>query len=92
MKDIFLHLFYGHLNESERSLKEFNDTDEFKKVLESLKRFEETFNKDQLKLFDEYTAANSFYVNLERERVYINGVKTGMCFILELLNFEPSYE
>lgn len=89
MKNILQHLYHGNLNEVERSTEEFEKTEEYEKYYASIKKLTESLSPEQQKLFDEYYDWEGAYQSLLSERTYANGVKTGMCLALELVDFEP---
>ncbi len=68
MKDILLHLYNGRLNESERSVKELQETEEFKNMDAAYEKLRATFSKEQARLFEEYYFWNSGYCGKELER------------------------
>lgn len=89
MKNVLSHLFYGNLNESERRHEHVKDTEEYKKYYEYIDKLSATFSQEQLKLFNEYFVLESAYEGLIQETIYTNGVRLGMCLILELIDFKP---
>lgn len=92
MKSIIEEIYYGNLSEVERGTKDFQKREEYKKAVESYDKFEKTFNGDQMNLFNEWYINETSYLGLIQERTYVNGFKTGMLLVLELLNFEPAID
>ena len=88
-KDIIKCIFYGGLAESERGTKEFQDTEEFRKRNEAYDKMEATFSEEQRKLFEEYYFWDGGCFNLQIERAYANGLKTGVWLAAELADFQP---
>ncbi len=89
MKKILSHLFYGNLNESERTHEDIQNTEEYKKYYECIDKLSATFSQEQHKLFNEYFFSEGAYEGLLQEKIYTNGVRLGMCLILELIDFKP---
>jgi len=50
-------------------------------------KFEKTFSKEQFELFNDWNFKDTNYSGLVQEKTYINGFKTGMLLILEILGF-----
>ncbi|MBP3434670.1 MAG: hypothetical protein J6K50_05285 [Clostridia bacterium] len=90
MRNILTHLYYGDINESGRSTKELQKTEDFKNSEERYEKFMATLNEKQKELFEDFYRYEINYISLEKEQVYANGIKTGMCLILELMDFDPS--
>ena len=90
MKNILYHLYHGNLCEADRSTKDLQKTQTFKKRDDSYEKLIATFDERQRELFEEFFVLDGDYEGLEKERIYANGVKTGICLALELLEFEPS--
>ncbi len=89
MGSILLDLYYGNLCEAERSVKDLQDTKEYKKMDKSYEKLMECLSEEQKKLFNEFYDNHTIYDCIERERIYVNGVKVGMCLGLELRDFDP---
>jgi hypothetical protein len=90
MKNILIDLYYGKLGEAEKNISHLYNTPEFKRYEELENQLEKTFNKEQQALFYSYCEARSLFYSKIYEYTYSNGVKTGMCLGLELVDFEPS--
>ena len=90
-KSVFEELYYGNINESERLLGKIAESEEYKQYQERLDKFTDTLTEKQKKLFDEFSFAAGGYHGLSLKRNYINGVKLGMAFILELVDFDPTF-
>ncbi len=88
MKDILQQLYRGNIREIDKSVKDLQETEEFKKMDEYYEKLTATFSKEQANLFEEYSSCNNYYIGLEKERTYANGVRLGMCLILSLFDFE----
>ena len=88
MKNILSHLYNGNIDESTRSIKDLQKTKEYKKMDECYQKLIKTLNEEQQELFEEYYESDGEYTTLEKERIYANGVKTGMCIALELVDFD----
>ena len=84
MKKVLSELYYGNINEAERSVADFRESDEFKKMDAAAEKLLATFNKEQEKLFDEYFFAMGGYLDLEKLRTYKNGIKLGFALAIEL--------
>ena len=89
MDDILKHLFYGELNEVERSTESLQKTKEFARLDEAYDALQEALSEKQRKLFEEYYSAHAAYAALESERLYTNGVKTGMRLVIASMDFQP---
>ena len=89
MDDILKHLYYGNLNELERSTKDLQKTKEFKRLDEAYEALQETLSEKQKELFEAYYSAHADYASLEDERLYTNGVKTGMRLVIASMDFTP---
>ncbi len=89
MKNIFSYLYYGELNEAHRSVKDLQKTEEYKSYAAALEKLTASFSEAQEDLFESYFECEGNYTGIEKERIYPNGVKTGMCLALSLLDFEP---
>ena len=88
MKDILKHLYSGDVREIDRSVKDLQETEEFKKMDECYEKLTATLSEEQAKLFEEYYLWESGYIGLEKEQTYANGVRLGMCLILSLRDFD----
>ena len=84
MKKVLSELYYGNINEAEKSIEDLRKSKEFQKYSESLDKLIATFSAEQEKMFDEYFVAEGNYASLERERIYTNGVKLGFALAVEL--------
>ena len=73
------------------SRNQFATKKEYEEMNEHFDKFADTLTKEQFKLFDLYDEKNTLFNDLIFERTYKNGIKTGMLLILELLDFEPTY-
>ena len=89
MKDILKKMYYGNLNESERPLKGLYQSEEFKKMNECYEKLMKSLTKEQKDLFEEYYESNLGVECMEKECLYENAVKTGICIGLEMMDFEP---
>lgn len=89
MKNILQALYYGRLNEFERNIKKLQETQQYKEYDKCYKKLVGTLTPEQKNLFEEYFQSESIYLSLENEQIYANGVKTGMCLALELIDFDP---
>ncbi len=78
MKNILSHLYYGNLNEAEKKVTPLYNTQEYTRYKRAEENLEKTFSKEQ-------QALHSLYC----EKLYCNGVRTGMCIGLELVDFSP---
>jgi hypothetical protein len=87
MEDILQQLYRGKIREIEKSVKDLQETAEYKEMDESYEKLTATFSKEQEALFEEYSSRNNEYMTLEKERTYANGVRLGMCLILSLFDF-----
>ncbi|MBQ8291095.1 MAG: hypothetical protein IJX88_01110 [Clostridia bacterium] len=88
MKHILRHLYYGFLNESERYVKALRETEEYRQMTACYKKFAATFTDGQRELYQEFDAATVAYFDLEQERVYSNGFKTGVWLTFEFMDFQ----
>ena len=84
MKKVLSELYYGNINEAEKSVEDLRKSKEYQKYSESLDKLIATFSEEQEKMFDEYFVAEGNYASLERERIYANGVKLGFALAVEL--------
>ena len=84
MKKVLSELYYGNINEAEKSVEDLRKSKEYQKYSESLDKLIATFSEEQEKMFDEYFVAEGNYASLERERIYTNGVKLGFALAVEL--------
>ena len=89
MDDILKHLYYGNLNELERSAEDLQKTEEFKRLDEAYNALQEALSEKQKELFEAYYFAHGAYALLEEERLYTNGVKTGMRLVIASMDFTP---
>lgn len=89
MDYILKHLFYGQLNEVERSTEGLQKTKEFERLDEAYNALQEALSEKQQKLFETYYSAHAAYASLENERLYTNGVKTGMQLVIASMDFTP---
>ena len=89
MDDILKHLYYGNLNELERSTKDLQKTKEFKRLDEAYNALQKALSEKQKELFEAYYFAHSGYASLQEERLYTNGVKTGMQLVIASMDFTP---
>ena len=89
MKNILSRLYYGEVNDSNQSVKDLQHTEEYKSYAAALEKLTATFSEEQEDLFETYFECDGNYTGIEKERIYANGVKTGMCLALSLLDFEP---
>ena len=84
MKKVLSELYYGNINEAEKSVEDLRKSKEYQKYSESLDKLIATFSEEQEKMFDEYFVSEGNYASLERERIYTNGVKLGFALAVEL--------
>ena len=89
MKDILKHLYYGNINESERGIEEFLETEEYKKYYEAGDKFDESLTDEQKQLYNEFFLRSGSLQDLHCERAYANGVKFGIWLMLEVMDFDP---
>ena len=89
MKRITPYLYRGELSEWERSTEELKKTEEFKNYDEYYEKFVQTLSQEQEKLFDLFLERAVNYAELQKERAYANGVKTGVLLGVELAEFNP---
>ena len=89
MDDILKHLFYGELNEVERSTESLQKTKGFARLDEAYNALQEALSEEQGKLIEEYYSTHAAYAALESERLYTNGVKTGMRLVIASMDFPP---
>ena len=87
-KDILQLIFYGQLNESERSMEEFVNRRETKACHEAYEKLFATFSEEQKKLFEEYYCCQGGYEGLHLERTYANGFKAGFWLAVQTLDFD----
>ncbi|MBQ7226850.1 MAG: hypothetical protein IJX05_00445 [Clostridia bacterium] len=85
--NILNELYHGNINESARSIKDLQNTEEYKRMDESYKKLQEALTNEQKTLFEEFYDHDGDFVGLENERSYANGVRTGMLLALSLLDF-----
>ena len=89
MKNILHHLYYGKLNEANRTVFDLHTTPEFQDAQKAHDALVNSFTPEQRVLFDEYYLANGGYLGLLMERDYANGFQTGFWLAIELTTFEP---
>ena len=91
MKKIFELLYHGLLNEAERSIEPLLKTEEAKKKFECYEKIEKLLNEEQKEVLEEFLELEMAFINLQEERLYANGIKTGIWLGLELAEFNPKY-
>lgn len=91
MKSVLKELYYGRICESERPIYDLLKTKKYKTMEEKFKKFSNSLSDEQFKLFDDYDSSDTAFSDLITERIYVNGVKTGMLIMLELFEFDPKY-
>ena len=91
-KNVLDELYYGNINESERLLGKLAETEEYKQYRKITDEFVATLSKQQATLFNEFFLASSGYESVYLKRTYTNGVKLGMALVLELIDFDPSFQ
>ena len=89
MKNILTHLYYGNLNEAEKKVTPLYNTQEYARYKRAEESLEKTFSKEQQELYNKVCNLESAFHSLYCEKLYCNGVRTGMCIGLELVDFSP---
>lgn len=84
MKKVLSELYYGNINEAERSTEDLLKSQEYQKLKEITEKLFASFSKEQKQIFDEYFFAEVAYTDLEKRRIYKNGIKIGFALAIEL--------
>lgn len=61
-------------------------------MIKSYDEMSKVLSNEQEELFDKHLENEALFAELIRLNTYTNGVKLGMSLILEILNFEPTFE
>ena len=90
MKELLKRLYFWELNDSDAKFGDLHDTPSYKESREIFKKLEDTFSKEQLRLYLQFESVENKCGMLECELAYANGFKTGFWFALDLMNFNPA--
>lgn len=88
MKSIIEEIYYGNVSEADKSYKNLKNTKEFINMNNNYNKLVDMLNSDQQDVFDKFCEYDAIFYDLINVRTYKNGVKLGMCLMLELLNYK----